>query len=67
MNEGEGGKKKKGKKAFDFMTVLGLVLGLGLMVFGIAYTEPPDEPPATRPLSFAFNVGPKYEFSVLPP
>lgn len=26
------------------MTILGLVVGLGLMVFGIAYTTPPDEP-----------------------
>lgn len=45
MNE-EGGKKKKkgGKKGIDIMTILGLVIGLGLMVFGIAYTTPPEMP-----------------------
>lgn len=43
MNE-EGGKSKKkgGKKTFDFMTVLGLVLGLGLMYFGIVYVAKPS-------------------------
>ena len=51
MNEEEGGKKKKkgGKKSFDIMTVIGLVLGLGLMLFGIAFTEPPDEPVEPNP------------------
>ena len=28
---------------------------------------PPLEPPATRVSSYALEVGPKYEFSVLPP
>ncbi len=45
MNEEKEPKKKKGgSKAFDIMTVLGLVLGLGLIVFGIAFTTPPSEP-----------------------
>ncbi|MDL2219601.1 MotA/TolQ/ExbB proton channel family protein [Ruminococcaceae bacterium OttesenSCG-928-O06] len=48
MNE-EGGKKKKkkgGKKSFDIMTVIGLVVGLGLMVFGIGFTTEPKPPVA---------------------
>ena len=48
MNEDDGKKKKKGgKKGIDIMTILGLVIGLGLMVFGIAFTtapSPPQEP-----------------------
>ncbi|NLW78177.1 MAG: motility protein A [Ruminococcaceae bacterium] len=46
MNE-DGGKKKKGGgggKGFDILTVLGLVLGIGLMVFGIIFTQAPAEP-----------------------
>lgn len=52
MNEEGGGKKKKGgKKGFDIMTIIGLVAGLGLIVFGIAFTSPPDIPedPSTLP------------------
>lgn len=41
MNEGG---KKGGKKSFDIMAALGLVIGLGLMVFGIAVTMPPEAP-----------------------
>ena len=40
----EGKKKKGGKKSLDIMTILGLVIGLGLMVFGIAFTAPPAPP-----------------------
>ncbi|MDL2293589.1 MotA/TolQ/ExbB proton channel family protein [Ruminococcaceae bacterium OttesenSCG-928-D13] len=43
MDEG-GGKKKSGKKAIDIMTIIGLLLGLGLILFGISFTTPPDEP-----------------------
>ncbi len=46
MNE-EGAKKKKkkgGKTSFDILTLLGLVLGLGLMVFGISFVSAPAEP-----------------------
>ncbi len=50
MNEEEGGKKKKGgSKSFDIMTVIGLVLGLGLMLFGIAFSQPPDPPIEPNP------------------
>ncbi len=45
MNEEGGGKKKKGgKKSFDIMTLIGLILAFGLMTFGIAFTTPPTEP-----------------------
>lgn len=47
MSEEEGG-KKKGKKqkstSIDILTIIGLVLGIGLMVFGILFTLPPKEP-----------------------
>jgi chemotaxis protein MotA len=44
LNE-EGSKKKKGAKSgIDIMTIFGLLAGLGLMVFGIAFTTPPAEP-----------------------
>lgn len=48
MNEDGGKKKKGGKKGIDIMTILGLVVGLGLMVFGIAFTTPPSEPVEPR-------------------
>ncbi|MDL2252718.1 MotA/TolQ/ExbB proton channel family protein [Ruminococcaceae bacterium OttesenSCG-928-I18] len=45
MNE-DGGKKKKkgGKTSFDILTVIGLIAGLGLIVFGIVFNAPPKEP-----------------------
>ncbi len=47
--EKEPKKKKGGSKAFDILTVLGLVFGLGLIVFGIAFTTPPDAPIEPNP------------------
>ena len=47
MNE-EGGKKKRGgKSSFDVMTLLGIILGLGLMYFGIIFTGSPARPTQT--------------------
>jgi chemotaxis protein MotA len=48
LNE-DGGKKKGGKKGIDILTILGLVAGLGLMVFGIAFTTPPEQPTPPNP------------------
>ncbi len=49
MNEDGGGKKKGGKKTFDIMTVIGLVLGIGLMVFGIGFVAEPSPPVEPNP------------------
>ncbi len=44
MNE-EGGKAKKGgKSSFDILTVLGLVICIGLVIFGIVFTAAPSVP-----------------------
>ncbi len=46
MNEEEGkAKKTKAKKSIDILTILGLVFGLGLIVFGIVFTMPPGAEP----------------------
>lgn len=38
----DGGGNAKKATVFDFMTVLGWVVGLGLILFGIVYSTPPD-------------------------
>ncbi len=44
MNDEGGGKKKGGKSSFDILTVLGIVMALGLIFFGISFNMAPTEP-----------------------
>lgn len=44
MNEeGKSKKKKGGGTSFDIMTIIGLILAIGLIIFGIVYNAPPNE------------------------
>ncbi len=47
MNE-DGGKKKGGKTSFDILTVLGIVVALGLIFFGISFKSEPPVPVKTE-------------------
>ncbi len=44
MNEEGGKSKKSGGSSFDILTVLGLLMCAGLVVFGIIFTAPPGAP-----------------------